>query len=81
MAPTTAIGFLVSDGTCVVFVFGSSLLVIYPAHLLLLFLSGVRFAAYRTWLDEDARAGAVLTASMEEHLFADIVGFEHAHQM
>ena len=35
MAPTTAIGFLVSDGTCVVFVFGSSLLVIYPAHLLL----------------------------------------------
>ena len=54
---------------------------IYPAHLLLLFLSGVRFAAYRTWLDEDARAGAVLTASMEEHLSADIVGFDHAHQM
>ena len=40
-----------------------------------------QFAAYMTWLDEDARAGAVLTASMEEHLSADIVGFEHAHQM
>jgi hypothetical protein len=32
-----------------------------------------QFAAYRTWLDEDARAGVVLAASMEEHLFADIV--------
>jgi len=40
-----------------------------------------QFAAYRTWLDEDARAGAVLAASMEEHLSADIVGFDHAHQM
>ena len=40
-----------------------------------------QFAAYRTWLDEDARAGAVLAASMEEHLYADIVGFDHAHQM
>ena len=34
-----------------------------------------------TWLDEDARAGAVLAASMEEQISADIVGFEHAHQM
>ena len=25
-----------------------------------------QFATYRTWLDEDARAGAVLAASMEE---------------
>jgi len=40
-----------------------------------------QFAAYRTWLDEDACAGAVLAASMEEHLSVDIVGFEHAHQM
>jgi len=40
-----------------------------------------QFAAYRTWLDEDARAGAVLAASMEEQISADIVGFEHAHQM
>ena len=40
-----------------------------------------QFAAYRTWLDEDACAGAVLAASMEEHLSVDIVGFDHAHQM
>jgi len=40
-----------------------------------------QFAAYRTWLDEDARAGAVLAASMEEHLSVDIVGFDHAHQV
>ena len=40
-----------------------------------------QFAAYRTWLDEDARAGAVLAASMEEQFSADIVGFEYAHQM
>ena len=40
-----------------------------------------QFATYRIWLDEDARAGAVLTASMEEHLSADIVGFDHAYQM
>ena len=40
-----------------------------------------QFATYRTWLDEDARAGAVLAASMEEHISVDIVGFEHAHQM
>ena len=40
-----------------------------------------QFAAYRTWLGEDARADAVLAASMEEQILADIVGFEHAHQM
>ena len=40
-----------------------------------------QFATYKTWLDEDARAGAVLAASMEEQISADIVGFEHAHQM
>ena len=40
-----------------------------------------QFVAYRTWLDEDARAGAVLATSMEEQISADIVGFEHAHQM
>jgi len=43
MALTIVIGLLVSDGTCVVFVFGSSLLVIYPAHLLLLLLLGLLF--------------------------------------
>jgi hypothetical protein len=37
--------------------------------------------AYRTWLDKDARVGAVLTASMEDHFAADIVGFEQTHQM
>ena len=40
-----------------------------------------QFAAYSTWLDEDARAGAVFAASMEEQFSADIVGFEYAHQM
>ena len=40
-----------------------------------------KFVAYITWLYEDARAGVVLAASMEEQISADIVGFEHAHQM
>jgi hypothetical protein len=40
-----------------------------------------QFHAYRTWLDEDARAGSVLTASMEDHFVADIMDFERTHQM
>jgi hypothetical protein len=36
---------------------------------------------YRTWLDEDARAGSVLTASMEDRFAADIMDFERTHQM
>jgi uncharacterized protein (DUF1015 family) len=40
-----------------------------------------QFYAYRTWLDKDARAGSVLTASMEDHFAADIVEFERTHQM
>ena len=32
-------------------------------------------------MDEDSCAGAVLAASMEEQFSADIVGFDHAHQM
>jgi hypothetical protein len=40
-----------------------------------------QFHAYRTWLDEDARAGSVLTASMEDRFAADIVEFERTHQM
>jgi hypothetical protein len=40
-----------------------------------------QFHAYRTWLDEDARAGSVLTASMENRLAADIMDFERTHQM
>jgi hypothetical protein len=34
-----------------------------------------------TWLDEDARAGSILTASMEDRFAADIVEFERTHQM
>jgi hypothetical protein len=40
-----------------------------------------QFHAYRTWLDEDARVGSVLTASMEDRLATDIVWFERTHQM
>jgi hypothetical protein len=39
------------------------------------------FHAYRTWLDEDAHAGSVLTVSMEDRFIADIVDFERTHQM
>ncbi|XP_062191268.1 uncharacterized protein LOC133895084 [Phragmites australis] len=39
------------------------------------------FVAYRTWLDEDARAASILVASMEECLAADIVYFDFSHQM
>jgi hypothetical protein len=42
---------------------------------------GAQFHAYKTWLDEDARAGSVLTASMEDHFAVDIVEFERTHQM
>jgi hypothetical protein len=40
-----------------------------------------QFYTYMTWLDEDARAGSVLTASMEDRFVADIVEFERTHQM
>jgi hypothetical protein len=40
-----------------------------------------QFRAYRTWLNEDARAGSVLTASMEDRFVADIVEFERTHQL
>jgi hypothetical protein len=40
-----------------------------------------QFHVYRTWLDEDARAGSILTASMEDHFAADIMDFEQTHQM
>jgi hypothetical protein len=40
-----------------------------------------QFHAYKTWLDEDARAGSVLTASMEDHFAADILDFVQTHQM
>jgi hypothetical protein len=34
-----------------------------------------------TWLDKDAYAGSVLTASMEDHFATDIVEFEQTHQI
>jgi hypothetical protein len=40
-----------------------------------------QFHAYMTWLDEDAHADSVLTASMEDRFAADIVEFERTHQM
>jgi hypothetical protein len=40
-----------------------------------------KFHAYMTWLDEDARAGSVLTASMEDRFATDIVEFERTYQM
>jgi hypothetical protein len=40
-----------------------------------------QFHTYRTWLDEDACAGSVLTASMEDCFAADIIDFEQTHQI
>jgi hypothetical protein len=40
-----------------------------------------QFHVYKTWLDEDARVGSVLIASMEDRFAADIVDFEWTHQM
>jgi hypothetical protein len=42
---------------------------------------GSQFHTYRTWLHEDARAGSVLTASMDDHFAANIVEFERTHQI
>jgi hypothetical protein len=40
-----------------------------------------QFHVYRTWFDEDARAGPVLTGSMEDCFTTDIIDFEQTHQM
>jgi hypothetical protein len=32
-----------------------------------------QYAMYKAWLDEDARASAILVASMEVHLTSDVV--------
>jgi hypothetical protein len=40
-----------------------------------------QFHTYRTWLDEDACADSVLTASMEDRFAADIMNFERTQQM
>jgi hypothetical protein len=36
------------------------------------------FWDYRTWLDEDARARAVLVANMEKHLAGEVIRLDHA---
>jgi hypothetical protein len=40
-----------------------------------------QFHAYKIWLDEDAHAGSVLTATMEDRFAADIMEFDRTHQM
>jgi hypothetical protein len=40
-----------------------------------------QFYAYRTWLDEDARTGSILTDSMEDRFAFDIMDFERTRQM
>jgi hypothetical protein len=40
-----------------------------------------QYSAYRTWLDEDAQAGSVPVASMEDYFSANIVELERSHQM
>jgi hypothetical protein len=40
-----------------------------------------QYSAYKTWLDEDARAGSILVASMEGRFSADIVELKRSHQM
>jgi hypothetical protein len=39
----------------------------------------LQFHAYSTWLDEDAHAGKVLIASMEDRFVADIMDFKLTH--
>jgi hypothetical protein len=40
-----------------------------------------QYSAYMTWLDEDARTGSILVASMEDRFSVDIVELEQSHQM
>jgi hypothetical protein len=40
-----------------------------------------QYSACRTWLDEDAQAGSILVASMEDWFSAEIVELERSHQM
>jgi fructose 1,6-bisphosphatase len=42
---------------------------------------GSQYSAYRIWLDEDAWAGLILLASMEDRFSAEIVELERSHQM
>jgi hypothetical protein len=38
-----------------------------------------QYSTYRTWLDEDARVGLILVASIEDQFSADIVELERSH--
>ena len=40
-----------------------------------------QFVACRIWLDEDAHAGAILAASMEERISTNIVIFDRTYQV
>ncbi|XP_022685243.1 uncharacterized protein LOC101770506 [Setaria italica] len=40
-----------------------------------------QFTAYRTWVDEDARAASILVASIDDRVSADIIELDFAHQM
>jgi hypothetical protein len=40
-----------------------------------------QFCAYKTWLDEDARDGSILVASMEDRFSIEIVELERSHKM
>ncbi|WVZ93213.1 hypothetical protein U9M48_039211 [Paspalum notatum var. saurae] len=40
-----------------------------------------QFSAYRLWLDEDARAGSIVVASMQDQFAEKIVDFEWSHQI
>ncbi|WVZ76350.1 hypothetical protein U9M48_024332 [Paspalum notatum var. saurae] len=40
-----------------------------------------QFSAYSVWMDEDARAGSILIASMEDEFATEIANFERSHQM
>lgn len=39
------------------------------------------YAAYRTWIDEDAAAATILIVTIEDHLSANIVDFEYTPHM
>ena len=40
-----------------------------------------QYALYKAWLDKDARASAILVASMEVHLTGAVVTLASAHLM
>ena len=40
-----------------------------------------QFSAYRLWLDEDARAGSIVVASMQDQFAEEVVDFQWSHQM